>query len=151
MSLCTGQVCYLGDNLISEDMASFILCISILITPLTTAPNINISRTRQSFFPIQVNAVEEQRAWPCAWLQKGCKFWWLSGTYSLFAHHHRVCRTSSFAFWRQAGTNQEYPSQTLNTLSHYGIHFLVLLILPNWVARGAWSITEYLLCNFGCL
>lgn len=52
---------------------------------------------------------------------------------------------------RQAGTNQECQSQTANTLSHHGIHFLVLLIMPNWVARGAWSITEYLLCNFGCL
>lgn len=72
MSLCTGQVCYFGDNLISEDMASFILCICP-ITPLAATPHINISHTRQSFSSYRSLQVEEQRACPCAWLQKGCK------------------------------------------------------------------------------
>lgn len=101
--------------------------------------------------PIQITAGWTAESLPLCLTAERLYVWWLPGTYSPLSQHHRVCHTSSFALWRQAGTNQECLSQTANTLSHHGIHFLVLLILPNWVARGAWSITEYLLCNFWVL
>lgn len=148
MSLCTAKCVFRGQPHFRR--YGFIYIVSP-ITSLAATPDRNISHTRQSFSPIQIAAGWRAESLPLCLTAERLWVWWLSGTYSPLSHCHRVCHTSSFAFWKQAGTNQECPSQTANTLSHHGIHFLVLLILPNSVARGAWSITEYLLCNFGCL
>lgn len=137
MSLWTAQVCYLGDDLISEDVASFILCVSH-ITPLAAAPNINISCRRQNFFArtdhCRLRSREPALVLDCRNIICLVTVGLLQSSLTV----HRVCLTLVlFPSERRKAQINMCLCPTVNSLPRHGIPFFVLLILPNGVARGA--------------